>query len=211
MAPNGMVAASHPLAAQIGLDVLKRGGNAIDAAIAVDAALGLMEPMSCGIGGDLFAIVWDAKTQKLYGLNASGRAPYKATRKFFADQGLDEIPITGPLSWSVPGCVDGWDVLNKRFGSRPLAELLEPVIRYAEDGFPVTEIIGGYWKVSQAKLRESPDAARTYLIDDPSAVRRDFQNPSFAQLPFDCRKAATLYKGGMAKAMVSFGEVRRPV
>src|SRR5881392_3438593 len=100
---NGMVATSHPLAAQIGLDVLKRGGNAVDAAIAVNAALGLVEPMSCGMGGDLFVILWDAKTQKLYGLNASGRAPYKATMKYFADKGLDEIPITGPLSWSVPG------------------------------------------------------------------------------------------------------------
>src|SRR5436309_2885620 len=131
LATHGMVATSHPLAAQVGLDVLKSGGNAIDAAIAVNAALGLMEPMSCGPGGDLFAIVWDAKTQKLYGLNACGRAPYKATRKFFADQGLDEIPVTGPLSWSVPGCLDGWETLRKRFGSRPLGELLEPTIRYA--------------------------------------------------------------------------------
>src|SRR5436309_944598 len=131
MAPHGMVATSHPLAAQVGLDVLKQGGNAADAAIAANAAIGLMEPMSCGIGGDLFAIVWDAKTQKLYGLNASGRSPYKATRKFFADQGLDEIPLTGPLSWSVPGCLDGWETLRKRFGSRPLGELLEPTIRYA--------------------------------------------------------------------------------
>src|SRR5436309_12227017 len=107
MAPNGMVATSHPIAAQIGLDILKRGGNAVDAAIATNAALGLMEPMSCGVGGDLFAIVWDAKTQKLYGLNASGRSPYKATREFFADKQLKEIPLFGPLSWSVPGCVDG--------------------------------------------------------------------------------------------------------
>ncbi len=121
MAPHGMVATSHPLAAQIGLDVLKNGGNAIDAAIATNAALGLMEPMSCGIGGDLYAIVWDAKTQKLYGLNASGRSPYQATRELFAAKGLEEIPTTGPLSWSVPGCVDGWEELRKRFGTRTLA------------------------------------------------------------------------------------------
>src|SRR5438094_7443683 len=103
LAPNGMVATSQPLAVQAGLDVLRAGGNAVDAAIAANAALGLVEPMSCGIGGDLFVILWDAKTQKLYGLNASGRAPYKATRRFFADKGLEEIPLTGPLSWSVPG------------------------------------------------------------------------------------------------------------
>src|SRR5947209_5380042 len=113
-----MLATSHPLAAEIGLDVLKQGGNAVDAAVATSAAMGLMEPMSCGVGGDLFAIVWDAKSQKLYGLNASGRAPYKATRQFFADNGLHEIPETGPLSWSVPGCVDGWDALLKRFRTR---------------------------------------------------------------------------------------------
>ena len=123
LATHGMVATSHPLAAQIGLDVLKNGGNAVDAAIATNAALGLMEPMSCGIGGDLFAIVWDAKTQKLYGLNASGRSPYKATREFFAAQGTRGDPRrSGPLSWSVPGCVDGWDELRKQFGTRTLAQ-----------------------------------------------------------------------------------------
>ena len=104
MAPHAMVATSHPLAAQVGLDVLKSGGNAVDAAIAANAALGLMEPMSCGIGGDLFAIIWDAKTGKLYGLNASGRSPYRATPELFAGRGLKEIPTHGPLSWSVPSC-----------------------------------------------------------------------------------------------------------
>src|SRR5437764_3274281 len=132
VAPHGMVATSHPLAAEIGLDVLKQGGNAIDAAVATSAAMGLMEPMSCGIGGDLFAIVWDAKTQKLYGLNASGRSPYAASRAWFAQKGYKEIPTSGPLSWSVPGCVDGWDALRSRFGSKSLAQLLEPSIRYAE-------------------------------------------------------------------------------
>src|SRR5687768_1811093 len=106
VATNGMVATSHPLAAQIGLDVLKGGGNAVDAAIATSAAMGLLEPMSCGIGGDLFAIVWDAKTQKLHGLNACGGAPARATIDLFRGKGLAEIPEKGPLSWSVPGCVD---------------------------------------------------------------------------------------------------------
>src|SRR2546422_10380135 len=102
-----MVATSQPLAVQTAIDVLRRGGNAIDAAIAANAVLGVVEPMSCGLGGDLFAIVWDAGTQKLYGLNASGRAPYAATRELFATRGLKEIPARGPVSWSVPGCVDG--------------------------------------------------------------------------------------------------------
>src|SRR5690348_4935416 len=132
VALTAMAATSHPLAAQVGLDVLKRGGNAVDAAIATSAAMGLMEPVMCGIGGDLYAVVWDAKTQKLYGLNASGRAPLKATRQWFRAHGHDQIPEKGPLSWSVPGCVDGWDQLHKRFGTMPLKRLLEPSIRYAE-------------------------------------------------------------------------------
>src|SRR4249920_3018864 len=136
MAKNGMVATSQALATQIGLDVLRKGGTAVDAAIAADAALGLMEPMSCGIGGDLFAIVWDNKAKKLYGLNASGRSPYKATRAYFKSQKLKEIPEYGPLSWSVPGCVSGWDELHKKFGKMPLADILHPTIEYANDGFP---------------------------------------------------------------------------
>src|SRR5262249_5964082 len=153
----------QPLAAQVGLDILKKGGNAVDAAIATNAAMGLMEPMSCGIGGDLYAIVWDAKTKKLYGLNASGRSPYKATREYFAEKGLKEIPYRGPLSWSVPGCVDGWDQLAKRFGTVPLGTLLEPSIHYAEDGFPVSEVIAGYWHGAEGYKDIHPDAAKTYL------------------------------------------------
>ena len=113
-----MVATTHPQAAQIGVDILKSGGNAIDAAVATSAAMGLMEPMSCGIGGDLFAIVYIAKEHKLYGLNASGRSPGAISIQCFHDRGLSEIPLVGPLSWSVPGCVDGWDVLLRKFGTR---------------------------------------------------------------------------------------------
>src|SRR5688500_5620021 len=120
IASRGMVATSHPHASQAGLEILKSGGNAADAAIAASAMLAVVEPMSCGIGGDLFVIYWDAKTQKLYGLNASGRSPYKLTRQVFADKGLDQIPDEGPLSWSVPGCVSGWETLRARFGTREL-------------------------------------------------------------------------------------------
>ena len=115
LSKHGMVATSHPAAAQVGLDVLKSGGNAADAAIAVNAMLGVVEPMSCGIGGDLFVIYWDAKTKKLYGLNGSGRSPRAINREVFQKQGLDSIPIEGPLAWSVPGCVDGWETLRERY------------------------------------------------------------------------------------------------
>ena len=121
MAPKGMVATSQPLAAQAGIDILKKGGNAIDAAIAVNATLGVVEPMSCGIGGDLFAIVWMAENRTLNGINASGRAPYAATIEHYKELGYDYIPETGPLNWSVPGCVDGWACLLQRFGTMSLA------------------------------------------------------------------------------------------
>jgi gamma-glutamyltranspeptidase/glutathione hydrolase len=209
LATHGMVAASQPLAAQIGLDVLKNGGNAIDAAIAVNAALGLMEPMSCGIGGDLYALVWDAKTRKRYGLNASGRSPYKATRALFADKGLDEIPTSGPLSWSVPGCVDGWEELRQRFGTRTLAQLLEPSIRYAEEGFPVSPVIAGYWQAGAARVRRQSDAAKTYLIDGRAPRAGDvFKNPNLARtyrLLADKGRNA-FYKGDLARALVAFSD-----
>lgn len=163
IAKNGMVATSHPLAAQVGVDVLKAGGNAADAAIAASAMIGLVEPMSCGIGGDLFVIYWDAKTKKLYGLNASGRSPYDLNREVFRKAGLKDVPVYGPLSWSVPGCVDGWEALRRRFGTQSFAQLLKPSIEYAEQGFAVSEVIAGYWKASESSLSQYPDSARTYL------------------------------------------------
>lgn len=209
MAPHGMVATSHPLAAEIGLDVLKRGGNALDAALATNAAMGLMEPMSCGVGGDLFAIVWDAKAHKMYGLNASGRSPYRATRQLFAERGLKEIPLIGPLSWSVPGCVDGWEVLAKRFGTRPLAELLEPSIRYAEEGFPVTPVIGSYWIRGEEKLGHDPDAAKTFLLHGraPEAGTL-FRNPNLAQTYRAIAQGGrdAFYRGPIAKEIVAYSE-----
>jgi gamma-glutamyltranspeptidase/glutathione hydrolase len=204
-----MVATSHPLAVQVGLEVLKDGGNAIDAAIAVNAALGLMEPMSCGLGGDLYALVWDAKTKKLYGLNASGRSPYRATRALFADKGLKEIPATGPLSWSVPGCVDGWEELRKRFGTRSFAQLLGPTIRYADEGFPVTEVIAGYWHGAEATLRRHRDAARTYLSDGHAPRPGDvFKNPALARSYREIARNGRdgFYNGRIAQEIVAFSE-----
>lgn len=158
IAPHGMVATGQPLAAQIGVDILKKGGSAVDAAIAMDAALGLMEPMSCGIGGDLYALVWDNKEKKLYGLNASGRAPYAATMEYFKQKNLTSIPSSGPLSWSVPGCVDGWDALQKKWGKLPLKDVLQPTIAYAEAGFPVSPVIAGYWLSGERLLSRSTNA-----------------------------------------------------
>src|SRR3954469_1525049 len=138
LAEHGMVATTHKRAVAIGVEILKKGGNAIDAAIATNAAMGVVAPMSCGAGGDLYAIVWDAKTKKLYGLNASGRSPYAANIDYFQKKGLKEIPTSGPLSWSVPGAVDGWDQLRQRFGTMGWEELLGPAIEVAENGFVVT-------------------------------------------------------------------------
>ncbi len=210
LAKHGMVATSHPLAAEAGLDVLKAGGNAVDAAIAVNAMLGVVEPMSCGIGGDLFAIYWDSKTQELYGLNASGRSPYRLTRQVFKERGMDRIPFEGPLSWSVPGCVSGWEALQQRFGSRPLSDLLEPSIQTAEEGFPVTEVIAGYWRGGERSLRKWSDSAATYLIDGQRAPRYGgmFRNPrlaaSYRQIAE--KGANTFYQGDIAEKIVAFSE-----
>ena len=135
IAQHGMVASSQPLCTQVGLDILKSGGSAVDAAIATNACLGLMEPTGNGMGGDLFAIVWDAKTQKLHGLNGSGRSPKSLTLDYFKEAGLDKIPAHGPLPVSVPGAVDGWFELHKKFGKLPMSQILEPTIEYANNGF----------------------------------------------------------------------------
>ena len=165
LAKNGMAATSQPLATQIAVDVLKAGGNAIDAAIAANAALGLMEPTGCGIGGDLFAIVWDAKSEQLYGLNASGRSPLSLELAEFERRGLTSIPATGPLPVSVPGAVDGWFTLHERFGRLPMDRLLAPAIRYAEEGFPVSELIAYYWQRSAPYLSRFPGFREQMTID----------------------------------------------
>jgi gamma-glutamyltranspeptidase/glutathione hydrolase len=207
VAENGIVATSHPIAAQIGLGILKEGGSAVDAAIATSAAMGLMEPMSCGIGGDLFAIVWDAKTQKLYGLNANGRAPAKASVAFFKEKNLAEIPTQGPLSWSVPGCVDGWFELHAKFGRTHMQDILAPSIQYAEKGVPVPEVIAGYWRGAETSTDD--DFKQVYLIDGKAPRMGEvLKNPALGKT---YQKIATggreaFYKGEIAEKLVAFSE-----
>ncbi len=209
IATGGMVATSHPLAAAAGLDILKSGGNAADAAIATNAMLGLVEPMSCGIGGDLFVIYWDAKTEKLYGLNASGRSPHLINRHVFSDKNLDEIPTEGLLPWSVPGCVDGWFELHKRFGSTSFAEILKPSIQYGRNGFPVTEVIAGYWKGAEKNLANYPDSASTFLIEGHAPREGTiFRNPNLArsyQLIAE-KGRDEFYRGSIARRIVAYSE-----
>jgi gamma-glutamyltranspeptidase/glutathione hydrolase len=207
MARHGMAATSHPLATAAAIEVLRDGGNAVDAAIAANAVLGVVEPMSCGLGGDLFAIVWDAKTGKLYGLNASGRSPAAATLELFKQKGLKYIPVQGPLSWSVPGCVDGWDELRRKFGTRSWSDLLEPAIRHAEDGFPVSEIIAADWRSSEDALRSVPTTANCYLPGGHAPQAGSvFRNPALAQslrtIVSEGRDA--FYRGSIARAIADY-------
>ena len=211
IAQNGVVATSHPLATQIGLDILKAGGNAIDAAIAANAALGLMEPTGSGIGGDLFAIVWDAKTKKLYGLNASGRSPKSLTLEYFENKGMTKIPSFGPLPVSVPGCVDGWFELHKKFGSMEMKNILAPSINYAEKGFPLTQLIAWYMQKSIPNFERKglSNIKDTYIKPNNNVLPNEgeiFKNPYLANT---YRKIAeggrdAFYKGDIAKTIAQF-------
>ena len=207
IARHGMAATSHPLTTQIALDVLKAGGNAIDAAIAANAALGLMEPTGNGIGGDLFAIVWNAEERELAGLNASGRAPALMTLDYFRDKGLKEIPKYGPLPVSVPGAVDGWFELHGRFGSLPMAQLLQPAIRYAREGFPVTEEIARLLVVNQQRIGHYPGFADTFMPRGRVPAKGEvFSNPRLAdtlQAIADGGRDA-FYKGDIARRIDAY-------
>ncbi len=188
LAQHGMVCTSHPLATQVGVDVLKAGGSAVDAAIAANAALGLMEPTSCGIGGDLFAIVWSAKERRLYGLNASGRSPLGLScdqmKAELTRLGRTTIPSRGMLPISVPGCVDGWFALHGKFGRLPMPQVLAPAIRYAREGFPVTELIAFYWAagVRVAEADKLPGAfLETFAPTGHAPAQGEvFKNPNLA-------------------------------
>ena len=181
IATHGMVATSQPLATQAALDVLQSGGNAIDAAICANAVLGLMEPTGNGIGGDLFAIVWDAKTKELYGYNGSGRSPKGLTLEYFQREGIETVPAYGPLPVSVPGAVDGWFALHGRFGRMPMAEVLAPAIRYAEEGFPVSELIAHYWALSVPRLSRYPGFVEQFTIRGRAPEKGEiWKNPTLA-------------------------------
>ncbi len=180
-ATHGMAATSHPLATQIALDILKAGGTAVDAAIAANAALGLMEPTGNGVGGDLFAIVWDPKTQKLHGYNGSGRSPKGLTLEWFQQQGLTEVPSWGPLPVTVPGAVDGWFALHGRFGKLPMQAVLAPTIRYAREGHPVAPIVAYYWGRSVPRLSQYDGFTEQFTIDGKApASGQIWKNPNLA-------------------------------
>jgi len=207
IATHGMAATSHPLATQVAIDILKSGGNAIDAAVAANACLGLMEPTGCGVGGDLFAIVWDAKTKKLYGLNASGRSPYDLTKKFFIDNGYTSIPQRGPLPVSVPGCVDGWFELNQKFGSISMEEILQPAINYANEGFPLTEVIADDWASNARILKDFPGYKETFMPGGKAPVKGQiFRNPGLADTYSKIAQGGkdAFYKGEIATTIVDY-------
>jgi gamma-glutamyltranspeptidase/glutathione hydrolase len=206
LATNGIAATSQPLATQTAIDILKAGGNAIDAAIAANAVLGLVEPMSCGIGGDLFAIVWSAEDKKLYGLNASGRSPAGLTVETLREIASDEIPIRGVLPVSVPGCVDGWFELHNKFGKIDMKDILKPAINYALNGFPVSEIIADSWKYAEG-LKKYPGFKSTYLVNGNAPRKGEiFTNPDLAE---SYRLIAEngrdeFYKGSIARTIDKF-------
>src|SRR5436190_12928728 len=189
LATHGMVCTSIPTATQVGLDILKRDGSAVDAAIAANATLGLMEPVSNGIGGDLFAIIYSAKENRLYGINGSGRSPlglsYDQMKAELAKLDRQTIPPLGMLPISVPGCVDAWAELHKKFGKLKLRDDLAPAIRYAEEGFPVTDLIAYYWKLSVPLYKNMPGAfLETYTLDGKgrTPAKGDiFKNPDLAR------------------------------
>ncbi len=204
LARHGMVATSHPLATQVGLDVLKRGGTAVDAAIAANAALGLMEPTGNGIGGDLFAIVWDAKTKKLHGYNGSGRSPKALTLQWFKDNGHTKIPPYGPLPVSTPGAVDGWFALHGRFGKLPMKDLLAPTITYAREGFPVTELIAYYWDRSVPRLKAYPGFLEQFTRDGRAPAKGEiWTNTNLASTLEAIAKGGrdAFYKGRIARTI----------
>lgn len=177
----GIVATEHPLASQIGATILAQGGNAVDAVVAANAAMGVVGPMANGIGGDLFAIVYEAKSGKLYGLNASGWAPSGLSIEFLKSKGITEMPEKEIHSVTVPGCVDGWQKLLDRFGRKKMSSVLAPAIRLADEGFPVTEIFSSYWVGSEKKLRQNQSASRTYLPNGRApAAGEIFRNPDLA-------------------------------
>ena len=211
MARNGAIATSQPLATAAGLRVLQSGGNAIDAAVTAAAVLSVVEPTMNGAGGDLFAIVYSARDKKVHGLNASGRAGSLATLDEFKKRNVQRIPLRGELSVSVPGVVDGWNELLTKHGTRSLAQALEPAIKYARDGYGVSEIIAGQWKDVESMLARDPNAAKTFLINGKAPAPGDvFKNPALANSLEQIARGGrdVFYKGAIAKAIADEMERR---
>ncbi|MBE7178692.1 MAG: gamma-glutamyltransferase family protein, partial [Mucilaginibacter polytrichastri] len=207
LAQHGMVCTSQPLATQAGLAILKQGGTAVDAAIAANAVLGVTEPHVNGIGGDIFAIVYDAKTKKLYGLNGSGRSPYSLTLDEFKKRGLKYIPALGPLPVSVPGCVDGWFTLHKRFGKTPMDKILSAAIGYAREGFPVADEAAGAMFRTKALYGKFPNVDKLYYPNGSTPKRGDiFKNPDLANTLTKIAKGGrdAFYKGDIARTIDAF-------
>lgn len=207
IAQNGMAATSQPLATQVALDILKKGGNAIDAAIAANAVLGVVEPTGSGVGGDLFAIIWSAEKQKLYGLNASGRSPRSLKLDYIKNQGYEFIPSTGPLPVSVPGCVDGWFEMHDMFGRLPMRDILQPAIIYARDGFPVSEVIAYYLDRGTQALKDFPNIKETYMPGGKAPAKGEiFKNPGLANTLDKIANGGRneFYRGSIAKAIDAF-------
>jgi gamma-glutamyltranspeptidase/glutathione hydrolase len=208
-ARNGMVAAAHPIAVQMGLDVLKRGGSAVDAAISVNAALAFMEPSSCGLGGDLFAMVWEPGIEELTGLNGSGRAPVRLTIDQVPPEPDGTIPPHSPYSWTVPGCVDGWFELHERYGRLPMEELLAPVISAAREGVPVPQVIAGAWARATAVYGDRPGFAEVFLPNGrPPAEGEVFANPPLAHTLelIGAGGRDAFYRGEIARELVEFSD-----
>jgi gamma-glutamyltranspeptidase/glutathione hydrolase len=207
--PHGMVCAAQPLAVQAGLDVLQKGGSAVDAAIAVNACLGLMEPTANGLGGDLFAIVWDPKTKKLAGLNACGRSPLGLKAEQIPPEPDGTIPLYSPYSWSVPGTADGWFELHGRYGKLPMSEVLAPAIRYAEKGFPLSPVIASDWERGAARFKDKPGFAEVFMPGGRAPREGEiFKNPALGRtlrLLADQGRDA-YYRGSIAAAIVRYSQ-----
>lgn len=204
---RAMAATSQPLATQTALEIMRAGGNAIDAAIAANAVLGLVEPTGNGIGGDLFAIVYDAESKKLHGLNASGRSPQSLTLEHFKREGLEKIPSHGPLPVSVPGAVDGWYELHERFGALDMEQILAPAIDYAENGFGVTEVIAYYWGRSVPILEDFEGFADTFMPEGRAPQKGEvFRNPRLANTLRRIAKGGRdeFYRGDMAREIAAY-------
>ncbi len=207
IARNGMAATSQPLATQVALDILKKGGNAIDAAIAANAVLGLVEPTGSGIGGDLFALIWSADKGKLYGLNGSGKSPRSLKYEYFKANGYDFIPSFGPLPVSVPGCVDGWYEMHDMFGKLPMKDILQPAITYAREGFPVTELIAFYLDRNTSTLKDYPNIKEVYMPGGKAPAKGEiFKNPLLASTLEKIVKGGRneFYRGSIARDIAAF-------